>query len=326
MKRTPISYAEHLLEYNQYREVDRRKDLYLQLQPKADAKFFTLLQKLEEKERKDAVQHDYVKEQVERALKKKFPTFLLLLDLVFILFVIPCFGIAVVRYNKFLFHGEDFKKLKLHGLLAVVIAGGSYFLVREVMQAFALFKTGIFFKWWTDPTNYIDIICLLIMIVWPILMNHKCGTMKKAEFRSLSTLAAGFLFLLVFSFLKRVSKDFAVFVQGLIAVAKRLLSFIAASIIIITAFALMFYAMFIGSNDCSQFCTYLSSWFEVYNMILGNYGPNDVFGVDPFNFTQAVGYNSSKLVYNGSIYLEPSYSLSHDPWVYVIFYILYAIF
>jgi hypothetical protein len=118
--------------------------LYLQLQPEAKFWFFNLLQKLEDDEKKKALKHVNIQRQIVNGLKKPPTTFLLLLDLVFILFVIPCFGIAVVRYNKFLFRGEDFKKLKLHGLLAVVMPGGSYFLLREVMQAFALFKTGYF--------------------------------------------------------------------------------------------------------------------------------------------------------------------------------------
>jgi hypothetical protein len=75
----------------------------------------------------------------------------------------------------------------------------------------------LFQKYRNDPTNYIDLACIAIMLIWPIRMltqavSRESGNAAKEVFQSLSTLSAGFLFLLVFSFLKRALISFAVFV------------------------------------------------------------------------------------------------------------------
>jgi hypothetical protein len=261
------------------------------------------------------------------------PTCILMLDFYIILAVITCFGIAVTRYNKWLLIGGNHPP-KVKGLLWTVISGGIYFLLREVMQACSFGSIKFLMTYLRNHTNHVDIICIILMIVWPSLMlkenvNSQSDPAIKEAFRSLSTLAAGFLFLLVFSFLKRISKDFAVFVQGLVVVAKRLFSFLVVLVIIITAFALMFYSMFIGScYPGDPFYNFGSSWFVIYNMILGNYGPDDIFGVNPANNTYdgtvyfdsrrnnstTVG-NGTNTAYNGSIYYQPFYSVLANKFV-----------
>ena len=76
--------------------------------------------------------------------------------------------------------------------------------------------------------------------------------------------------------------------RGLIVVAKNLSSFIMALGIIITMFAAMFFAMLKGSKECGEFCTFWSSWFEVYNMILGNYGPDNRFEAGSYDYKATI--------------------------------------
>jgi hypothetical protein len=205
-----------------------------------------------------------------------------------------CFGIAVTQYNQGLFCNSDTTP-KVKGHLGFVISGGIYFLLREILQAYSFYSIGFFMTYFRDHTNHVVMICIIMMFVWPILMLEECGTVQKEVFQSLSTLATGFLFLLVFSFLKRIFKDLAIFVQGLIAVSQRLISFLVVLVIIITAFALMFYSMFIGASDPGPFGDFGSSWFEVYNMILGSHEPDDIFGIDPasYKYNGAVENNAT---------------------------------
>jgi ankyrin repeat protein len=319
--------------------------------PQADCNFFCFLHGLPDDIRNVVVRNSVVQNAVQKALGQRLPTFTLLLDFYWILIVIACFGTAVSWYNDYLFGDphepypmsclpqydhctqtsdclQYFKCIhpKLNILLWVVLAGGIYFFIREGLQALSLASIGYFKAWRKDPTNYIDLACIAIMLIWPILMltqavSRESGKATKEVFRSLSTLSAGFLFLLVFSFLKRALISFAVFVRGFVAVFKNLISFIVVLGIIITAFALMFYSMFVGSIECGQFCSFGHSWFEVYTMILGNYQPNDIFGIDPYNynFSRAVIYNSSNPFINGSASFDPSYSLSNDSKQYLLY-------
>jgi hypothetical protein len=252
------------------------------------------------KEGREAFRDDFVQEKIQEALQHRMPTCLLMLDFYIMLAVIICFGLAVTRYSKYLF---DSYLPNFNGLLVVVIFGGVYFFIREVMQVWAFQSIGYFMTWLKDPTNHVDVICIIIMLVWPSLILQKVVTQDsesstKEAFRSLSTVATGFLYLLVFSFLKRISKDFAIFVRGLAVVAKQLLSFLLVSVIILTAFALMFYVMFIGYTDCGPFCTFWSSCFEVYNMILGNYGPDDIFGIALPNYIGSVEGPRKLVIYS----------------------------
>jgi hypothetical protein len=117
-----------------------------------------------------------------------------------------------------------------------------------------------------------------------------------------------------------MSLTFAVFVRGFVVVFYNLISFLVVAGIFITAFELMFYSMFSGSIECGQFCNFWDSWFEVFTMFLGNYQPNDIFGIEPYNynFSPATIFNSSSPVINGTVSLTPSYSLSDDTKQYFL--------
>lgn len=329
-RKKPLSLAENLFRYE---EVPHRLQLYLQLKPKANNKFYILLQRLRDDDLKNAVLDTFVQNKIQEAVKKPLPTLILMLDFDFILVVLICFGIAISCYNEYLYGALPAPSCQtlscrypqLYTLLGIVMLGGVYFLIREVMQILSLVSIGHFWSWLSDPSNFVDVISIIIMLVWPILMsteiiNRESSTAVKEAFRSSSTLAAGFLFLLVFSLLKRIFFNFAVFVRGFIIVFYNLASFLVVLFIIITAFALMFYSMFRGSIECSAFCTFWSSWFEVYTMILGNYGPdNIIFGHDPSQVFDAAGYNSSSLVNDGPLYLYSPYAILHYTRDYVLY-------
>ena len=213
-----------------------------------------------------------------------------MLDLYFIIAVIVCIEIAIPSYDDYLFEEEP-NILSPKSLVVVVLLGAIYFTFREVLQMFALLAAGFFGTWKDDSTNSIDVICILIMHMLSIVMltgviNRDSSPEAKEAFRSFSALSSGFLFLLVFSLLKRVFLPFVVFVLGLNVVDKNLFGFLIALGITITAFAMMFFMVFSGSRECgknrakalnnhyencSKFCSSRSSWVEVYNMILGNY-------------------------------------------------------
>jgi len=329
-RKKPLSIAENLFRYE---FVPHRLQLYLQLEPKANNKFYILLQRLRDDDLKNAVLDTFVQNKIQEAVKKRLPTLILMLDFDFILVVLICFGIAVSCYNEYLYGALPASSCQtlsclypqLYTLLGIVMLGGVYFLIREVMQILSLVSIGHFWSWLSDPANFVDVISIIIMLVWPILMctdviNRESTTAMKEAFRSSATLAAGFLFLLVFSLLKRIFFNFAVFVRGFIIVFYNLASFLVVLFIIITAFALMFYSMFRGSIHCSAFCTFWSSWFEVFTMILGNYGPdNIIIGHDSSQSFYAAGHNSSSLVGEGSMHIYSPYSILHDSRDYVLY-------
>ena len=263
-----------------YRYVKERFKNYLEIVPYVDYKFYCILQGLPDKDKQTAALNKHVQSKIKEELSRLWPTFILMVDFDVIVVVITCFGISVTKYNNWLFGGPPPNNSVP---LWLVIVGGVYFFLRELIQALSFRSIGFFMTYIRSSTNLVDIICIILMFVWPILMLKECGTTQKELFRCLSTLSSGFLFLLLFSFLRRISKDFAVFVQGLITVGKRLITFLVVLVIFITAFALMFYSMFIGNCDRKPFDSFGASWFEVYNMILGNYQSFEIFPDEDIN-------------------------------------------
>jgi hypothetical protein len=79
---------------------------------------------------------------------------------------------------------------------------------------------------------------------------------SKEVFHSSSFLAAGFLCLRLFSFLGQRFPHFFFIAQMSVLVGKKLTSFLAVVLLIITVFALMFYGMFLGSSECGEFCSF----------------------------------------------------------------------
>jgi hypothetical protein len=274
-KQIPIETLNILFKNENYNDILNRLDLYLEYKP-ANYEFYCFLQKLTRNDRKKAVLNKHVQFKVENALKDhQLPTFILMLDLYFIVVVIVNFGIAVERYITYL--SESPQELNADKSLWFVICGGVYFIIREVIQIFSLVSVGHFSTWWKSKTNYVDVICIGIMLLWPSLMlsgvvNKDSDPAIKEAFQGLSALAAGFLFLLVFSFLKRTFLEFAVFVRGLCVIFIRLFSFLVVFVITITAFALMLYLLISSPEGCGSYCTFTSSFFEVYAMFLGNIG------------------------------------------------------
>lgn len=266
-----------LFKEQKYSDIPNRLQLYFQYKP-ANYEFYCFLQKLSYRDRKKAVLDPHVQNKIENALKDpQLPTFILMLDLYFIVIALVNFGIAVTKYINYLWSDATTAAPNLSTSLWLVISCGIYFFIRELMQISSLVFIGYFSTWLKSTTNYVDIICIVIMLVWPSLMlsdivNRESKASIKEVFQSLSALAAGFLFLLVFSFLRRISLEFAVVVRSLFYIFTRLYNLLLVLVIIITAFALMFYAMIIGNDDCGSYCDFVSSFFGVYDMILGSFG------------------------------------------------------
>jgi hypothetical protein len=302
-----------------YKVIPQRLELYLEQEPEANYNFYSLLQSLPDDERKKATLHSYVQKKVNERLRGQLPTCFLLLDLYFSIFVIVSFALAVTRYNKLLFTDDH---PNLNSFLWCVISGGIYFLIREILQAYSFYNIGYFMTWLRNPTHWIEVISILIMFIWPTLMfieivNSDSNVATKEVFRSFSTLAAGFLFLLLSSSGKRISKDFAIFVRGLFVIAKRLLIFVMVLVVLITAFALMFYLILIGSCEPDDpFCDFWSSWFEVYNMILGNYESDEIFMTSYKCYSISV-QNDANTAPDGSVQCKP-YNLD-SPRKYILY-------
>mmetsp|Transcript_7558 Transcript_7558/g.10974 ORF Transcript_7558/g.10974 Transcript_7558/m.10974 type:complete len:216 (+) Transcript_7558:1296-1943(+) len=184
--------------------------------------------------------------------------------LYFIVAVIVCYGIAVPRYNSYLFDNTEGSACwsiscthpRFKVFPVIMLCGGAYFFLREALQIVSLASAKQTKAYFFNPVNGLEQFCIVIMICFATVMltgaiNRKSSTGSREAFRSLASLCSGILFILVFNFLKRISREFSVFAQGVKNVIRRLITFLVALVIILVAFALIFFAVFSGSTECS---------------------------------------------------------------------------
>jgi hypothetical protein len=125
-KQIPIETLNILFKNENYNDILNRLELYLEYKP-ANYEFYCFLQKLSRNDRKKAVLNKHVQFKVENSLKDhQLPTFILMLDLYFIVVVILNFGIAVERYITYLTEEQE---LHADKSLWFVICGGVYFII-----------------------------------------------------------------------------------------------------------------------------------------------------------------------------------------------------
>jgi Ion transport protein len=172
-----------------------------------------------------------------------------------------------------------------HGYLAVLYVAAIYFAFRELVQAVSLATLGLFSTWLSDATNWFDIVYIILILFWSICMEKQTLSLysfrvgaaltvmvfwvnvlrKSLERKSSSsrfyndalipcifglTLRIQPLYLPpLLVFLKGIMVGFAVFVGGVVYVVKRLAAFFLALLIILLAFAQIFYTIFRMTGD-----------------------------------------------------------------------------
>jgi hypothetical protein len=265
--------------------------MYLAAEPVAPADFLTALQDLPDWLQDVAVVSPHVRNILNEKIVQRFPTSILLLDGYFLLAIIVCFEIAT-RNHIDIRLGVPPAENHTQGSLVVLFIGGSYFLLRELMQIISLWSLGSLSSWFLDTTNWLDSAVIVVVFYFTILMtDDSFALISNDTFRNGVAVAKGVLWCAVIYYLKSTLVDFAVFVGGVFYVVQRLTAFMLAVCIILLAFAQMFFIVYIRSPICATFppnvtatfpgsynvcqfphCTFPHSLFKVYTMMLGEIG------------------------------------------------------
>lgn len=169
--------------------------LYLAAGPKASSEFLTAVQRLPSWLQDHAVVSPHVQSVLNVKIAKRFPTSILLLDGYVLIMLIVCFEIASnytidVRFQE---EGDPpVEPFRGPGFAYAVIAGGGYFFVREVIQAFALLNIGSFKSWIFSPSNWLDLFMMALVLTMGAAMIN-IEIMSRETFRNLAALAKGVL-------------------------------------------------------------------------------------------------------------------------------------
>ena len=267
--------------------------LYLAAQPKATADFLTAVQTLPEWLRDIAVISDHIQDILNQKIVMQFPTAILLLDFICLIIAIVLFELTSGHTIDHLFTAGDPVQAPAANPAQVVVMmiSGVYFLMRELIQIISLLALGNFGSWIWDVGNWLDVVLIALLFFFSsvMLMTSTADdpsvspVISPETFRNFASFTKLVLWLSVIFFLKSVRVEFSVFVSGVYYVVNRLKAFLMALLVILFAFAQMFYIVYVESEYCEctienpdadgfPHCTFTKSMLKVYTMLMGEIG------------------------------------------------------
>ena len=264
--------------------------MYLDAEPTASADFLTALQDLPDWLQDVAVVSQHVRSILNKKIVQRFPTSILMMDGYFLICIIVSFEIATYAHiNSRFANSSGSKEANVLPALIFLFIGGTYFLLRELVQIVSLWSLGSISSWFYDTNNWLDTAVIVLVYYYAILMTNDDFGVSNETFRSGVAFTKGVLWCAVIYFLKSTLVDFAVFVGGVYYVLQRLAAFLLAVGVILLAFAQMFYIIYSESPICNSkalqeaaasatpvanycpfpHCTFESSLLKVYTMMMG---------------------------------------------------------
>ena len=159
-------------------------------------------------------------------------------------------------------------------IIILLYVCASYFILREVIQMMSLYSLGLFRTWLKDPSNWLDVITISLVLIWTTLMKTNGG--DDYVFRVGTALSLGIFWVSTLFYVKSVNIEFAVFVNGVFYVVKNLAAFLMTSAVFLFAFAQIFVTIFTQTDHCIDyeeegfyFCNLPDSFVQSLTFMLG---------------------------------------------------------
>lgn len=168
--------------------------------------------------------------------------------------------------------------------VVIMMIIGVYFFLRELIQVISLLALGNISAWVWDVGNWIDLLLIFSLFFFgSVMLMNENALIDPDAFRNGASFTKLVLWLSVISFLKSVRVEFSVFVSGVVYVVNRLKAFLMALLVILLAFAQMFFIVYAESPYCQctndnpdadrfPHCTFMESMLKVYTMLMGEIG------------------------------------------------------
>ena len=285
--------------------------LYLNAKPKASADFLTAVQTLPEWLRDFAVISDHIIDILNRKIVQRLPTMILILDFAFLMFGIILFELTTGQAIDYFFDPDCYDSAQNPGFdngdstgaectkagpnssaIIVIVVGGTYFLLRELIQVISLVALGNISSWVWDMGNWLDVALIFLMFYFSAVMLSLAPLLSPDAFRNGAAITKGIMWAGVIFYLKSVQVEFSVFVSGVTYVVQSLAAFLMALMVILLMFAQMFYIVYSESDECAcgenhpdanpyPHCNIQLSLLKVYTMMMGEIGNEMRYSTKP---------------------------------------------
>jgi hypothetical protein len=230
--------------------VFRCLDYLLLADPEPTAGFLTALQSLPEWLSERAVVMPVVQNLLNEKISRPFPTAVLMLDFYVLVMIVISYSLNV-DHSILKRFDDDKSDIAIPGSqLVPLYLGAAYFAAREIVQVMSLISLKSFSLWLYDPSNYLNVVFVFIILYWTARMQS--GTGKNDYFRIGAAVCITVIWVKFVAYLRNVMIDFAVFVGGVFYVVRRLAAFLTALCVILIAFAQMFFTVFQQTPYCTD--------------------------------------------------------------------------
>ena len=212
--------------------------------------------------RDTAVNNEHVQSVLNSKIVQRFPTFLLLADVYFLVFAIACISVSLYYFIKKKSDEADdthifqLSNVFLFQLSTVsLIVCGVWFLIREIIQAAAMANLGTFLPWLFELRNWLNVAVIGLVLYHGVILISNRDKKFDASATNFRVIAVVTLLLLYFNLiiiLKDLAVDFAVFVGGLFYVMQRTIAFFIIPVFFLLMFATMFKFTYTGTELCER--------------------------------------------------------------------------
>lgn len=172
----------------------------------------------------------------------------------------------------------------IEGFYYLLFVPNAYLILRDLIH---FLTEGML--WYSSAWNWLDAMHDVMILVSTLIMTTERGANIDNEnaVRLVLVATGGLTWLMGLVFLKSTYLPFSVFISGVLNIFKSLVPFILSVVLVMGAFAHMYYINTEGTASCddsldregSAFCTYGGSWLQVYSILVG--------GIADFMFTNA---------------------------------------
>ena len=169
-------------------------------------------------------------------------------------------------------------------LLGAAILCDFYIAVREILQAKAMSRLGLFESWATDPGNMLDVFTVVsVLTTSGIALLGPSSVRSETWFRILVVAASCSLWLEVLSFLKILHKKTATFVLSIFQILTDLREFMIVLLLFVLMFTNAFYLLLSSAensssssdaaddDEASPFTSFGETLLTMYRMMLGDF-------------------------------------------------------
>ncbi|KAL3789281.1 hypothetical protein HJC23_000347 [Cyclotella cryptica] len=227
--------------------------IYLGTKPKMRNELFVGILNMPEWVKDAAVIHPTVQTMLNTKISSRFPTMILMLDCYFLAAVIAAFSVtslqSIERRNNPNNTSHTDRDVSA-ALLSPLYIGAFYFLLREITQMISVREHTSLMAYLRDLENFFNLTFVFLISYYSVLMQTGLGDDER--FRIGCAFTMGVCWNQVLSYFRSILIDFAVFVSGVLFVVKRLVAFMICMIIMVVAFAQMYYTLFRHSEECER--------------------------------------------------------------------------